>query len=233
MAGLIRTFSTIDPLQEWIEFIIIDGGSNDSTLPFLKNEIQRRPHLHYTSEPDEGIYDAMNKGLRRATGEYVIFMNAGDRFYSETTISTLIENILEDHRDIYYGETILVDKMYNELGTRSDYTTRKLPLSLSVSSFRKGMVVCHQSFVVKRALAPLFRADNLSADLDWMITCVQRSKSCFRIPFYISSYLTGGTSQQQKIRSWVDRFGVFKRHFGVLDTIWLHLLITVRAVFLH
>lgn len=91
------------------EHLIVDGGSTDGTLKLLAsqpNELRK-----VTSERDKGIYDAMNKGLSRAKGDYVIFLNAGDRFHAADTLETYAKAIMDnDYPGIVYGQTDLVDK---------------------------------------------------------------------------------------------------------------------------
>src|SRR5690606_38456206 len=97
-----------------IEYIIVDGASTDGTLDILKNYESRFAKL--ISERDQGIYDAMNKGLHHATGDYVLFMNAGDEIYSNDTVSKIFAH--EPDADIYYGETEMYDDHWQSLGRR-------------------------------------------------------------------------------------------------------------------
>lgn len=94
--------SVIEQTYPNIEYIIIDGNSNDGTIDIIKkyeNKIS-----HWITEPDKGIYDAMNKGIKAATGEYINFMNCGDTFYSSTAIQDTI-NLANINSDIIYGNT--------------------------------------------------------------------------------------------------------------------------------
>lgn len=118
-----------------IEYIIIDGGSTDGTVDIIKKYADRL--AYWVSEPDKGIYDAMNKGIAVATGEYINFMNAGDMFYNEGTISEVIEQTNCDY-DIVYGDNISILK-------HSKYR-KKAGLASNLS---KGMPFCHQSAFIK------------------------------------------------------------------------------------
>ncbi len=231
MRGLKKTLESIPAVLSGVEHIVIDGYSSDGTIEYLKTESQRRDHLKFVSEADQGIYDAMNKGLKIAHGEYVIFMNAGDGFYYNTTIDDLV-SVLNDHKDIdiLYGETMLVDDTGKDIGVRSAITTRKIPDQLSLKSFKAGMVVCHQSFVVRKALAGYYRLNNLSADYDWMIHCVKKSTKIIQYPGIIAAYLVGGTSEQYHFRSLVDRYKVMCVHYGVINTFLIHLAIIWRSI---
>ena len=102
--------------QDAIEYIVIDGASKDATLAIIEkytNQIDQ-----FVSEPDKGIYDAMNKGLQRASGDYVIFMNAGDRFADEKTVGQLI-SAMESNPDVIVGDAMFVDEAGKTLGLRS------------------------------------------------------------------------------------------------------------------
>jgi glycosyltransferase involved in cell wall biosynthesis len=83
-----------------IEYIVIDGGSTDGSRSYLENNSELI--THWVSEPDTGIYNAMNKGIAKATGMYVLFLNSGDTFYSETALASFIPYVASQ-KDIYYG----------------------------------------------------------------------------------------------------------------------------------
>ena len=221
--------SILEQNNDALEYIIIDGQSNDGTLDVInqyKNQIN-----YFVSEPDKGIYDAMNKGLKAATGEYVLFINAGDLLYQSSTISNLIKIINEQAPDIIYGETLLIDGAGNELGTRSNNSSRKLPEQLTWKSLNRGMVVSHQSFLVKRAFAPNYDLQySSSADVDWVIKCLKQAQKVVNAHQIISRYLTGGYSKQTLKTSLGERFKIFNRHYGLLPNLTNHLIITLRAI---
>ena len=148
MAGTDHPECSESVVSPHIEYILIDGASTDGTLEIIT---AMHPELHACCEPDKGLYDAMNKGLHKATGDYVWFLNAGDTLPTADTIYRMVKRL--DKRGIYpdvlYGETNLVDADGRSLGARR----LKAP-KLTWKSFRMGMLVCHQSFLVKRELAP-------------------------------------------------------------------------------
>jgi glycosyltransferase involved in cell wall biosynthesis len=212
-----------------IEYIIIDGASKDGTLAIVE---KYRANIDIiVSEPDRGIYDAMNKGIQQATGDYLIFMNAGDCFASNNTLDSLLEAI-NNQPDVIVGDALFVDLAGKELGLRSEVTPHKIPAILSWKSFQYGMVICHQSFIVKRSIAPLYDLTyRLSSDIDWEIHCLKRSKKTIQLAIPICRYLTGGASVQNLKRSWQERFQVMERHFGFWHTVFAHLKIVTRGLF--
>ena len=216
--------------QTWpaLEYIIIDGGSTDGTLEIIEKYKPRVTKL--ISEPDRGLYDAMNKGLREASGDYVWFINAGDTIPAADTLERAIN--LGAESDVIYGETYLKDTSGKILGTRSALTTRQLPIHLTYKSLKNGMVVSHQSFIVRRPLAPFYDINyKISSDIDWMIRCLKRSRSCMNPGIILSSFLIGGISSKNKVKSLKERFRIFQKHYGFISTILIHIKIVFRAAF--
>ena len=93
--------SVINQTYENIEYIIIDGGSTDGTVDIIKKYADRI--AYWVSEPDKGIYDAMNKGIKVATGEWINFMNAGDEFYDKDVIKEIVQSFTVMDA-VYYGD---------------------------------------------------------------------------------------------------------------------------------
>lgn len=211
-----------------IEYIIIDGASKDGTLAIVE---KYRANIDIIiSEPDRGIYDAMNKGMQQATGEYLIFMNAGDCFAENNTVERIFA-AMDQEPDVIVGDALFVDMDGKTMGLRSEVTPHKIPKKLIWQSFQYGMVICHQSFIVKRTIAPLFDLQfRLSSDIDWEIKCLKLSQKTNQLAIPICRYLTGGASVQNLKRSWQERFQVLERHFGFAQTLWAHLVIITRGI---
>src|SRR6201996_2773707 len=136
--------SVLNQTYAGIEYIVVDGLSNDGTLEIIRRYEDRIAKL--ISERDEGIYDAINKGLAAATGDYVIFMNSGDEFYDADTVTAVFA--AGDDADIYYGETEMIDANGESLGQRR----HKAPKRFNWRSFKYGMSVSHQAIYIKRSL---------------------------------------------------------------------------------
>jgi glycosyltransferase involved in cell wall biosynthesis len=212
------------------EYLIIDGNSKDKTFDIVQELKNKYPlSIKAISERDKGLYDAMNKGLNRAKGEFVLFLNAGDHLFETTTLEKLA-NAASPSTDILFGETMLVDDARKHIGTRTELTVQKLPYRLTWRSMRYGMVVCHQSFLVRRTLTPQYIEGNLAADIDWVIKCLKKSKNQTNTHIIISEYLMGGVSKTQHQQSLKDRYDVLKMHFGWLPNLINHGVIVVRAL---
>ena len=214
------------------EYIVIDGASTDKTLDIIRR--YEKYITDWVSEPDRGLYDAMNKGLHRATGQYVWFMNAGDELHDSETLARLLNRIDQTKADVYYSDALFVrddgsQRSGTPVGLRSKVTPHTLPKMLTWHDMALGMKVCHQAFVPKRAIAPDYLTDNLSADLDWEIRCLKKAKTVQFLPFVLCNYLMGGLSVQQHRRSLLDRFKILATHFGLIRTVKNHIRILLRA----
>ena len=211
------------------EHLLVDGASKDDTLNIIQQYASESPRVRWISEPDAGLYDAMNKGQKMAEGRYILFLNAGDHLHNNSTLQSIAENIQED-TDVIYGETLLVNDEREPQGTMSELSTRKLPESLHWRQYRNGMLVVHQSFMPRRTLCPEYRLDNLCADYDWCIQILQKSRNNTRMDFIIANYLMGGVSKQRHQQSLKDRFKVMRKHFGLFPSLISHAYIVLRAV---
>jgi len=207
-----------------IEYIIIDGGSKDGTIDIIKHNESKINY--WISEPDKGIYDAMNKGLRKATGDYVWFLNAGDVLKNESIVAQ-IAKIAEENMmpDIIYGETDLMDTNGNIFAERR----LKTPEHLSWKSFKMGMLVCHQAFIVKRVLAPEYDLQyRLSSDFDWCIRCMRETDKIANSQLRIVNYLYEGATTANRKASLKERYNIMCNYYGVFPTQIRHLWFAIR-----
>lgn len=209
------------------EYLLIDGGSTDDTVAKAKaSDIE---FAHIVSEHDNGLYDAMNKGIKLAKGDYLCFLNAGDAFHSSDTLERIVAAIPDGNSlpDILYGETAEVDEK------RCFVRMRRLsvPEKLHWKSFKQGMLVCHQAFYARRDLAPLYDLKyRLSADVDWCIKIMKRSENMVNVGFTVVDYLQNGLSLQNHRASLIERFKIMCRHYGVFSTVMHHIWFVLRAV---
>ena len=218
-----------------IEHFIIDGVSKDDTV---KKAQTYAYDSHYPvivkSEPDKGLYDAMNKGIQLAKGNYIIFLNAGDVFYEEDTLTNIAEQLKDKPLPgVIYGDTDIVDEEGNFIRKRR----LAPPEKLSWKSFKQGMLVCHQSFYARTDIAkqvPYNLIYKYSADVDWCIRIMKEAEKqgleLWNTHKTLCSYLEGGMTEKSHRASLKERFMVMSDHYGMLTTILQHLWFVVRAI---
>ena len=218
-----------------IEHFIIDGVSKDDTV---KKAQTYAYDSHYPvivkSEPDKGLYDAMNKGIQLAKGNYIIFLNAGGVFYEEDTLTNIAEQLKDKPLPgVIYGDTDIVDEEGNFIRKRR----LAPPEKLSWKSFKQGMLVCHQSFYARTDIAkqvPYNLIYKYSADVDWCIRIMKEAEKqgleLWNTHKTLCSYLEGGMTEKSHRASLKERFMVMSDHYGMLTTILQHLWFVVRAI---
>lgn len=209
------------------EHLIIDGASTDDTIIIARR--MGRKDVKIVSEPDNGLYDAMNKGLRMARGRYVIFMNSGDAFHAPDTLQHYSAAIKEKTPDIIYGDTDIVSADGKRIGPRH----LSVPDILTLDSFSNGMLICHQSFMVRKKIAPCYDTDyRFSADYDWTIRCIKASRPGNRVNLHriVTDYLSDGLTDHNKKESLMERFRIMAHHYGTFCAIRKHLSFISRAL---
>lgn len=213
--------SVINQTYPNIEYVVVDGASTDGTLQIIEKYKEKIAHL--VSEPDKGIYDAMNKGLALATGDYVIFMNSADEFYSPETVANVFA--CAPDADIYYGETEMMDANNESLGQRR----HKAPEKFTWRDFKYGMSISHQAIYIKRSLVePYDPKYQLSADIDWILRAAKKARTIVNVHQYVAKYKVGGMSKHKHRQSLMERFDIMKRYYGLLPTIFNHAVIALN-----
>lgn len=219
--------SVISQTYHHVEYIIIDGASKDNTL-----DIINRYQEHITclvSEPDRGLYDAMNKGMQLATGDYLCFLNAGDSFHEDDTLQLMVHSLRNTEKlpDVLYGETELVDSEGHFVRMRR----LSAPETLNWKSFRQGMLVCHQAFFARRELTePYDLHYRFSADFDWCIRIMKKASVLHNTHLTLIDYLAEGMTTQNHQASLRERFYIMTRHYGWLSTILHHAWFAIRLL---
>lgn len=221
-----RTIRSVDSqTYPGIEHLILDGRSSDRTLEIAA----RSQRARIISEPDKGLYDAMNKGISLATGDYLIFLNAGDCFHSNDTLSQVASILGGKNPDVIYGETALVDGDGKFLRMRR----LKAPENLNWKSFKEGMLVCHQAFWARTEIARKTQYDlqyRFSADVDWCIRIMKGSNALFNTHTTLIDYLSEGMTTNNRWASLKERFAIMRKYYGLPSTVTKHLCFMVRAV---
>lgn len=201
-----------------IEYLVIDGASNDGTLEILKKHESSLTKL--ISEKDKGIYDAMNKGITLASGDYILFMNSGDEIYALDTVEKVFNSSKD--ADIYYGETEMYDDSWTSLGQRR----HKTPESFTWKDFRYGMSISHQAIFIRTSLIEAYDPQyKLSADIDWIIKAAKKAKKIVNTRIYVAKYLVGGMSKKRHRESLIERFHIFSKYYGLIPNLFNHLVI--------
>lgn len=218
--------SVISQTYHHIEYILIDGASKDRTLAIAEKYRDRIQLL--ISEPDRGLYDAMNKGIALATGEYVCFLNAGDSFHQDDTLQQMMQSIKgRELPDVLYGETALVDSKGHFLRMRR----LSAPEVLTWKSFRQGMLVCHQAFIARRTLMqPYNLSYRYSADFDWCIHILKKAETVHNTHLTLIDYQDEGMTTQNRKASLMERFRIMVHHYGLWSTVMHHAWFVFRLL---
>lgn len=220
--------SVITQTYKNVEYIIVDGKSTDGTMDIVN---RYREHIHtIVSEPDKGLYDAMNKGIDLATGDYLCFLNAGDELHEDDTLQLIVHSLNGEKElpDVIYGETAIVDEEGHFLRMRRLST----PEHLTWKSFQHGMLVCHQAFMPRRDLAVKYNLKyRFSADFDWCIRIMKKSRVLHNTHLTIIDYLNEGMTTCNHKASLKERFHIMCHHYGTASTIMRHMGFAVRMVY--
>jgi glycosyltransferase involved in cell wall biosynthesis len=177
--------SVINQTYDNIEYIIIDGGSNDGTIDIIKKYEDKIDY--WISEKDKGIYDAMNKGIIKASGNLVNLLNAGDKLYDSIVIAEVVKSYKPDIK-LIYGDTIF----YNEDIKKEKYQ-KSLEFTRKNIIKKTTRVVCHQSMFFNKEDMPLFsRKYRLKDELKQYFDLSKIDKAYIKIDIPISIFLEGG-----------------------------------------
>lgn len=192
-----KTLANIEKLKyDNKEIIVVDGHSTDNTMMIVKRYAGMGIVTFYVSERDNGIYDAMNKGVRMCSGEWVIFMNAGDLFASDNVLQLVFGKKQQWEADIIYGDVV------------KNGEVKQAPANYYLYH---RMIFCHQSVFVRRSCLldiPFDTRHKLSADLKFFIEQYQRHVRFMHIGIPISIFDTSGVSNSQRSKGLYDNIRV-------------------------
>lgn len=180
----------------FVEYIVIDGGSTDGTKEKIARSeslfTERNYRFRFVSEPDRGIYDAMNKGIRLAEGEWINFMNAGDSFYDRQVLERVFERPVSPSCSILYGDTVL-RLAFGEV--------EMAPKPLDY--LQKKMAFCHQSAFVRTGemrRRPFDTRYRLAADYDFFYACYLQKQGFEYLGFPVAVFESEeGTSSSNRL----------------------------------
>lgn len=173
-----------------LEYVFIDGKSTDGTVNIIESFraafTEKGIRYKVISEPDAGIYDAMNKGVREADGQWVLMLNAGDRLADENVLSDVFSGTW-DSADVLYGDVVLYDEVYY-----------KVSRAQALETITQDMPFCHQAVFVRRMVLSQYGFDThyrLAADYNQLLRCYLDGKRFQYAPRIISVYDTAGVSE--------------------------------------
>jgi glycosyltransferase involved in cell wall biosynthesis len=180
-----------------LEYIIIDGGSTDQTLSIIQKYSTKISRI--ISEPDRNIFDAMNKGVLYATGEWICFMNSGDRFANSRVISEIFSTD-RSRFDLMYGNSIIEFQ---------NAKTRLLNVNNKQVFWKR--YINHQSIFTKTQLLkdrPFNKTYDLCSDFDFLMNMHQLNKNILQLDYPVSIRSAGGKSDKNRIRSHIQKAGI-------------------------
>lgn len=213
-----------------IEYIVIDGGSNDGTVDIIKEYADKGIITHWVSEPDNGISDAFNKGLQKATGKYVQIVNADD-WIDKNQLSIAVR-ALENNTDFGYAYGNL--NLCDDNGKPKRYVQgiqdnpEKMRLSL------KGMP--HPSFLVRKETYDTIGGFDINChiamDYEWVSRCRSKNVHGLYVPELTVSFRDGGVSQRVIKKKMIEELKINCQYHGyILGTICFAGLFCKRLVF--
>ena len=214
--------SVLTQTYDNVEYIIVDGASKDGTLDCIKkyeDEID-----YWQSEPDKGIYDAMNKGIALATGDYIALLNAGD-WYEKNTVEMIVENINKSKFDIYYGMLRIYSTHHEFLwifGIHHNYIDR--------------CMIAHPTAFVSKEVYKSYKYDiryKSAADYDLFLTLFQKGKTFLFVENIMGNYALGGMSDS--ILGKKETLIIQYKHgvMGFFSFILRYLLLSFRGIFVR
>lgn len=192
--------SVLNQIYDRVEYIIIDGGSVDGTLEMIQKYVDRLGY--WVSEPDKGIYDAMNKGILNASGDWIIFMNCGDIFVDENVLYSLFYGKKYENIDVLYGDALEVDSN----GRRRLLKARDSKSNNIPPAYRHGASFVRRE-IHKTFLFDLSRRDLFSYGLDYDCICrMYRANKSFKYcNIIIMEYLKDGISNHPLKNIWLRK----------------------------
>ena len=214
-----------------IEYLIVDGQSKDSTMKIvekIKEKYNQKSFLEIKSisEKDKGIYDAMNKGIDMASGDWILFLNAGDSLYSTTTITEVFSKKYDENISGIYGDTL---RYYNEWEKRINGKP------LEEIAMGIPLPFCHQSVFVKSIILKSTKFDlqyRLAGDYNFFVQCYLNKLSFYHVHIVVSKYAMGGVSEVDTVNHLKEKINIREKngleHYSAIKRIMMVLKLDIR-----
>ncbi|MCR5261229.1 MAG: glycosyltransferase [Candidatus Gastranaerophilales bacterium] len=207
--------SVVNQTFDDFEYLIIDGASTDRTLEIVRKYQEKSDKIKIFSEKDRGIYDAMNKGIAHASGDYIVFLNADDVFLHENVLKLAAEK-MKDDVDLYYGDLVFLEKATGKLNNRRQNNVNYVYLC-------GGMLFHPAIFASAKLFEKIGNFDlqyKIVADYDWVLRALVKKKStCKYLDMPITIFADGeGASSNPKNKELHknERQAVQKKYFSPL-----------------
>lgn len=203
--------SVLNQTYDNIEYIVVDGNSTDNTLNIIKEyETKFNGRMKWISEPDDGIYDAMNKGIELMKGEWINFMNSGDLLINNKIIDRIFvfDNLDLNNIEVIYGD-VLVN--YN-----NEFKIKRK--AKNINKIWKGMICSHQSMFIKNNLIKKlkFNKNNLIvADYEFMLKALKNQANFQYINKVVSEVISGGMSDKKRLKVIKDYYKTYNSYYDM------------------
>ena len=194
--------SVINQTYENLEYIVVDGGSTDGTIDNIKKYEDKIDY--WVSEKDNGIYDAMNKGIDLATGEWINFMNVGDELHNHSILTHIFTHHNYQEIKVIYGNHELIYPGGHP----------RLVKAGLIKNFWKGEQFCHQSSFVKTSYLKLYKFNHckkIAADFEFYYKSIQNNAKFKFVDLTVAKFITGGVSDVKRINSILERWEVIEK----------------------
>lgn len=225
---IVETLNNIlDQDYDNLEMVLIDGNSTDKTMKLVEKNIykfnEKGINIIWKSERDNGIQDAYNKAMKIAHGEWLIFINSGDKINSTDVFKIFAKQIASNDAEVVYGDIMLQDYRSGETHKRS--YAEKLDLNFFMKT-----TLCHQAVFFKKRLFDCYGEYDLSfkiaSDFDRLLVFYLRGARFSRIPIVVGFFVNDGVSSTSYKKMYMERMAIISKRVGNIPTYWriYHLL---------
>jgi glycosyltransferase involved in cell wall biosynthesis len=202
--------SVLNQTYDNVEYIIIDGASTDGTLDIIKKYSNRVDY--WISEMDRGVYYGMNKGIDLASGDWINFMNSGDRFYKPDVIQQVVDECAQDI-DFIYGDHIYGDNLKSTKAAEFETLWQRLK-NKDFDVAWMGGFPCHQSLFSRATVLKKYKYDvkyKLASEQNFLLTVYSNNHKYRKLDLVVSFYNKGGMSYKFQIRSLIERWRILRK----------------------